>query len=62
MPPPEVGFELLDQDGRVAGEAELAWPERRIAMVLDEHQIALFEELGWRAFTPDKGAPLNELR
>jgi hypothetical protein len=35
---PEVCFELEDNRGMVIAEAELAWPESRVALLL-EHQI-----------------------
>lgn len=43
---PEVGFEL---DDRVAQQAELAWPDARVAVFLDvdEHRDTAFAEAGW---------------
>ena len=46
---PENGFELTS-DGRVVGEADLAWPEQKVA-VLTEGQAEdrqAFEAAGWR--------------
>ncbi len=50
--PPEVPpFEFTDEVGTTIAEAELGWPELRIA-VLDEPQLEyrdVFEQAGWRA-------------
>jgi hypothetical protein len=44
---PEVGFELDDQ---VPQQAELAWPDARVAVFLDvnEHRDSAFEAAGWQ--------------
>jgi DEAD/DEAH box helicase domain-containing protein len=47
MPVPVPGFEICDDDGRVLGEAELAWPEQRLAALLDGDSPDPFEEAGW---------------
>ena len=54
--PPVVGFELLDEKGRVVAEAELAWLERKLAVVLEPgtHE-SHFEQRGWRCFTATDG-------
>ena len=46
---PEVGYELVDDRGRVCAQAELAWPDRKVAAVLPEEgdQRAEFEKRGW---------------
>jgi hypothetical protein len=51
-PKTEVGYELQDDKGRVCAQAELAWPERRVAAVLPEggDQRAEFERRGWTVF------------
>ena len=51
---PEIGFELQDDQGRVCAEAELAWPDRRIAVVLPERSAApeTFRGRGWSVFDP----------
>ena len=36
FPLPEVGYELCDEQGRVIAESELAWPDRKIAVMLEE--------------------------
>ena len=61
VPVPEVGFELADATGRVIAEAELAWPDARLAVFLAEESAAPFEQAGWRAFpanAPDLAAKL----
>jgi len=50
LPVPEAGFELTGPAGRVIAEAELAWSERKVAVILAEQQewTAAFEAEGWR--------------
>ncbi|MFI5458919.1 MAG: DrmB family protein [Isosphaerales bacterium] len=52
LPPPEAGYELQDGHGRVCAQAELAWPDRKVAAVLPEggDYRTSFEELGWTVF------------
>lgn len=52
LPFPEAGYELKDESGRICAQAELAWPERKVAALLPEdfaHQHA-FESRGWHIF------------
>jgi phosphatidylserine/phosphatidylglycerophosphate/cardiolipin synthase-like enzyme len=52
LPAPAVGFELVPAGGRgVAAEAELAWPERRVVVLLEDQVAAAsaFTSAGWRA-------------
>lgn len=55
MPVPEVGFELAGDGGAVVAEAELAWPDRRIAVLLPEPggSAAAFAAAGWRVLESD---------
>ena len=55
MPVPEVGFELAGDRGAVIAEAELAWPDRRIAILLRDREApaAAFAAAGWRVFDSD---------
>ena len=55
VPAPEVGFELCGEDGVVLAEAELAWPERQIAVLWpDEPEPAeFFARAGWRTLSGD---------
>ena len=52
LPAPEVGFELTGPEGRVIAEAELAWSDLKVAVLLAEQRVwaALFEEAGWTVF------------
>ena len=45
---PEVGYELI-VDNRVVGEAELAWPSKKIAYLADDqsNDASRFREQGW---------------
>jgi hypothetical protein len=54
-PLPEVGFELQDKQGRVCAEAELAWPSKKVAVVLPDQADAAkaFAEQGWRVFSTE---------
>lgn len=49
VPAPTVGFELLGSDGCVAAEAELAWVDARVAVLLTGDDAAL-AAAGWRVF------------
>jgi DEAD/DEAH box helicase domain-containing protein len=46
---PEIGYELMPE-GRTIGTAELAWPDRRLAIFSDDQteEIAPFLSAGWR--------------
>jgi len=50
VPLPEVGYELTNEKGMSIAEAELAWPDHKVAYLL-EHQIEdckeTFEAAGW---------------
>jgi hypothetical protein len=52
--PPVVGFELLVGNA-VAGMAELAWPEAKIAVLLESQaeDRPVFESAGWRILPLD---------
>ena len=55
-PVPEVGFELAGDGGTVVAEAEAAWPDAKVAMLLSEQEggAGAFREAGWRVFVgPD---------
>jgi len=52
LPLPEVGYELQDENGRVCSQAELAWPDRKVAAILPEggdHRTP-FAQRGWTVF------------
>ena len=48
--PPVAAFKLTGPAGRVIAEAELAWPERKVVVLLSEQRewAALFAGAGWR--------------
>ena len=52
---PEPGHELADAAGKVVAHAELAWPGRRVAVLLpnQEHHRMHYERLGWQVVTAD---------
>jgi DEAD/DEAH box helicase domain-containing protein len=51
-PLPILGFELTDELGAVIAEAELGWPELRIALLREDQRDFLtpFKAAGWGAF------------
>ena len=55
VPTPVVGYELTRDTGAVLAESELAWPARKIAVVLAERPEwkASFEKADWRVFEGD---------
>ena len=55
---PEVGFELVGESGTVVAEAEAAWPDAKLAVLLpgQEPGSAAFAGAGWRVVTTDDGA------
>ena len=53
LPPPEVGFELLDAAGEVVSEAELAWEARQVAVLSSGVETGAFVEAGWQVFGGD---------
>lgn len=62
-PLPVVGLELTGPDGRVCAEAELAWPDAKIAVLTEaqaEYSVA-FAEQGWQVFLPDDGKVVDAL-
>ncbi len=50
---PEVGFELADAADSVIAEAELAWPDAHVAVLLAEDATQPFEQAGWQVFGAD---------
>ena len=56
-PRPEVGFELIDAEGRCVAEAKLAWPQARVAVLVEDNpaEVRAFGRDGWRLIT-DVGA------
>ena len=53
---PSVGYEHADDDGEIIAEAELCWPQEKIAGLLEdqlEHR-GVFEKRGWQVVTLDR--------
>ena len=50
--PDTCGYELVNKDGVVIGECELAWSEYKVALIIEEHETyrKIFEENGWKVF------------
>ena len=64
-PPDEVGYEL-EQAGEVVAEAELAWRQSKLVLLVPEHaqSVAIWETNGWRALIAENEWPqrlANEL-
>jgi hypothetical protein len=48
---PVVGYELTDAKGGVCADAELAWPSKKIAVLLDGAENSdQFQKQGWKVF------------
>ena len=45
---PEAGFEMCDTDGQVSGMAELAWPDIKVALLLDDEPLEPFKAANWK--------------
>jgi DEAD/DEAH box helicase domain-containing protein len=60
---PEAGFELAGKAGEIIATAELAWPDSRIAVLLEEEAdgAARFEAAGWRVFQADSMTDASDL-
>ena len=53
LAPPEVGYELAGAKNEVLAEAELAWPEQKLAVILAPEDRPSFETAGWRCWSID---------
>lgn len=53
---PTVGYELLGENDCVVAQAELAWPDHRIAVLIGADGASTFESAGWTVFTHDTEA------
>ena len=58
---PEVGYELMGSDGCVAADCELAWPSRKVAVLLATGAEPEFVAAGWKVFLADEPSLLNTL-
>ena len=63
LPPPVVGYELLDEKGRIVAEAELAWAALKVAVLLPDTGVeAKFGATGWTCFVAAEGGVPTELK
>ena len=53
LPLPEARFELEGNKGEVVAEAELVWPEQKLAVVMEPEDAEAFEQAGWRCWLID---------
>ncbi|HIF9243909.1 TPA: HNH endonuclease [Photobacterium damselae] len=52
---PEIGYNINHvKSGDILGIAELAWPERQVAVVLDDGAKAYLSDSGWRVYRTDE--------
>lgn len=52
-PIPELGYELADDQDAALAEAEFAWPDHQVAILLSPEQAPIFSEQGWQAVCLD---------
>ena len=45
---PVVGYQMIDDSGCVVAESELAWTEKKVAVLLAGAEGAVFESQGWK--------------
>lgn len=50
---PEVGYEMTDKAGAVLAEAEVAWPNQRVAVGADDDAVEVFQAHQWRVLRLD---------
>jgi DEAD/DEAH box helicase domain-containing protein len=53
IPFPELGYELVGARREVVAEADLAWPQQHLALVLDSEDLPPFEAAGWHCWLAD---------
>jgi DEAD/DEAH box helicase domain-containing protein len=58
IPPDEVGFEV-EEDGNVVAEAELAWSDMKLVLLMPEHTYcsATWQAKGWKPLTAEGNWP-----
>ncbi|MGL5336510.1 MAG: Zn-binding domain-containing protein [Enterovibrio sp.] len=59
---PHVGYELTNEEGEILADAELAWPNNQVALLLPEQQetINLFKSMGWAVIVGELNAATFE--
>lgn len=62
FPYPEIGFELVDDKGRVLGELELGWEEERIGVLLTSEEQEEIENvaIGWTFYLDSELEAIQE--
>ncbi len=58
LPPPVFGFELCDARNVVVAEAEMAWPDQRVALVFSDvlaQTAPRWKEARWRVIELGRG-------
>lgn len=65
---PKVGYELMGSDERVLAEVELAWPDRKVAVLMpsdedggDNPDRERMVGMGWTVFVVSTESALDEL-
>jgi DEAD/DEAH box helicase domain-containing protein len=62
LPVPVLGYELLDDKGRVIAEAELAWEEEQVVVtLLQDANADLFVADGWQCLVVTPDSPVEAL-
>jgi hypothetical protein len=53
LPLPEIGYELMNESAIICGQAELAWPVHKVAVLLPEYSEPKpeFESRGWQVLS-----------
>ena len=57
--PSSVGYELMDANGAVIAECEMAWETEKVAVLLIDQieNKEMFESAGWVVFTTNGEVP-----
>jgi DEAD/DEAH box helicase domain-containing protein len=60
LPAPIIGYELMNNTGRISAAAEAAWEDKKIVVLVAdlETNIPAFQELGWTAFSSSDSSSL----
>ncbi|MEW6166486.1 MAG: DEAD/DEAH box helicase [Pseudomonadota bacterium] len=61
LPCPVVGFELMDDGGCVVGDAELAWPQQKKAILLPGGDAKPFIDAGWAVRLADDAGTAEDV-
>jgi hypothetical protein len=48
---PEVGYEIQGPDGRIVTELEIAWPQRKVGVAIDQEAMEIACRHGWQAWS-----------